>query len=376
MNFLESLSRAQRLAFISVAHERTFVRGATIMQEGELADHVIVILAGWTRITVRENGGERVIAERGPGQLVGERSALQVNVRSATVLALGTVRALVMRTADFASFVDAHPGVLDIVEKQIYDRLTEELAGDEPGEQRQLAGALPGPVRHALRASPSPVRSALPECPQCALQYEPRYDPPRTPLAGENCTVLLTDVLGFGALNRNDQDRLIIRYSSREMIRSCLGRLWGECITEDRGDGLLIVAPPHIPTATLMAPLHRDLADKLRRHNRLYSESVNIRLRVAANVGPVVSDHFGMSGEAIIRTARLNEAPAVKDAMKETGALIGFVTSQFVYDNVIRHAEDPVHATAYSPVEVSVKESNFSGWLWLVDPGRLPSPTG
>jgi CRP-like cAMP-binding protein len=72
-----------------------------------------------------ENGIEGVLAERGPGQLVGERGALQVSVRSASVIALETVQALVVRTADFAAFISAHPAVLDAVERQLYDRLTE-----------------------------------------------------------------------------------------------------------------------------------------------------------------------------------------------------------------------------------------------------------
>ena len=118
MHFLDSLALAERQAFTAVADERTFLRGATIMREGDPADYVMVILSGWTRITV-QGGGERVIAERGPGQLVGELGALRLHVRSATVTAPDTVRALVMKTGDFASFVSAHPDVLHFVEKLI-----------------------------------------------------------------------------------------------------------------------------------------------------------------------------------------------------------------------------------------------------------------
>ena len=63
---------------------------------------------------VNRTSQQRTIAERGPGQLVGERGAFQVNVRSATVVALQTVQTLVMKTEDFAAFVSAHPGVLGI----------------------------------------------------------------------------------------------------------------------------------------------------------------------------------------------------------------------------------------------------------------------
>ena len=58
VNFWSSLTPAEQQAFTAVAHERAFARGATLMQEGEQANYVIVILSGWTRITVHDNGNE------------------------------------------------------------------------------------------------------------------------------------------------------------------------------------------------------------------------------------------------------------------------------------------------------------------------------
>ncbi len=72
-----------------------------------------------------------MVAHRGPGDLIGEGAALQGNVRSATVVAVGAVRALVMRTQDFAAFIGAYPEVSAIIEQLIKERLTEEPAGRE-----------------------------------------------------------------------------------------------------------------------------------------------------------------------------------------------------------------------------------------------------
>src|SRR5258708_677634 len=93
MNFLRALSPPEREAFTAVAIEQSFARGARLMHEGRRADHVMVILDGWTQVTVRHNSSERTVAERGPGQLVGERAALRSHVRSATVIALTEVKA-------------------------------------------------------------------------------------------------------------------------------------------------------------------------------------------------------------------------------------------------------------------------------------------
>jgi class 3 adenylate cyclase len=312
------------------------------MAEGETARHVIVIVSGWTRITVEENEGERLIAERGPGQLIGERGALRVNVRSATVTALNDVRAMLMKTEDFASFITAHPRVLDVVENQIYDRLVEEP--EEPAQDRW-------PDQQDLQQGKL-VRGR---------------DSGPTPLSGENCTVIVTDVIGFGAHNRTDLDRQIIRRKSLEMMQESFGSLWGLCIFEDRGDGLLVIVPPQVPTARIIEIIHRRLPAKLRLHNRTYAETAQIRLRAAVNVGPVVSDMLGLSGEAIIRTARLVEAPILKKSMAATDAELGVMVSDFVYDTVVRHIAEFVQAERYQEVEVKVKEFRSSARMRLIN---------
>jgi class 3 adenylate cyclase len=315
------------------------------MSEGEQANHVIVILCGWTQITVSDRGNKRVVAERGPGQLVGERAALRPNVRSATVTALNQVSALLMKTEDFASFISAHPRVLEVVENQIYSRLIEDPDGyAQDGWPSALSRLSREEISYALRA-----------------RLEPKS------LKGENCTVLLTDVVAFGALHRSDHDREIIRREGLEMMRASLGPLWDVCISQDRGDGLLIIVPPQVPTAKIMSCVHRELPGRMRLHNRTYSESARIRLRLAVNVGPVISDPLGLSGESIIRTARLVEAMAIKKAMAETGASLGIMLSEFVYEIAVQSAGDFIDAAEYKKVEVSNKEFIGLAWMRLVD---------
>lgn len=63
--------------------------------------------------------------ERGPGDLIGESGAVPGYVRSATMIALDTVQALVMRTEDYTAFIADFPGIPDLVKKQTYDRRTD-----------------------------------------------------------------------------------------------------------------------------------------------------------------------------------------------------------------------------------------------------------
>jgi CRP-like cAMP-binding protein len=124
INFWNVMSPAERSAFARTARRQTFRPGTTLMSEGEQAGEVIVILDGWVKVCLDEDGLERLIAERGPGDLVGEGGTMPGNVRSASVIALDAVQALVMKTADYTAFVAEFPGIPDLVKTQTYDRAT------------------------------------------------------------------------------------------------------------------------------------------------------------------------------------------------------------------------------------------------------------
>jgi CRP-like cAMP-binding protein len=61
---------------------------------------VTIIDSGWVKVSVTDaNGGEKILAVRGQGDVVGERAALTTQVRSATVTALDEVSAMVVPAA-------------------------------------------------------------------------------------------------------------------------------------------------------------------------------------------------------------------------------------------------------------------------------------
>jgi len=324
IDFWAALDADEREAFITLADERTFAAGAKLMQEGEQANHVAVIYDGRVRILVRENERTRILAERGPGELIGERAALRISVRSATVIALERVHALVVSTEDFAAFVSDHPGVLEILEGQIYDRLTERTPDGELGATR--------------------------------------------PLSGQYCTIIYTDVVGFAGDMRNDLDRLVVRQVTGDITRAALDPFRHSCTFGDRGDGLLIVVTPNIPTTVVLERLLTVLPTELERHNRGGRTAVRVQLRAAISVGPVVQDGTGVNGEAIIFAARMLEEEAFKSAIADSHSVLGLITSDFVYETAIKHAEYPVDRANYVPVRVQVKESRMSAWMQMVNP--------
>jgi CRP-like cAMP-binding protein len=343
--FWDVLDPTEREVLRSVASVRTFAAGAAIMEQGEPADHILVILAGRASIRVNENGKERVIAERGPGQLIGERAAVQVGVRSATVVALEMIWALEVQTRDFAAFISGNSKILAFVQDQRRDR-----GIDEPSarDHRVPAGSRTTPDDGMTVGQPDSTPG--------------RHE---QSLRGENCTVIITDVVGFGARKRNDEDRLIVREALSNITQAAMEGLPG-VRSQDRGDGILTVIPPNVSTVKVMDQLLHVLPDALNQHNSSQRNAAQIQLRLSVNVGPVVTDTMGFSGEAIIVAARLVEASAFKDSFLGSPVRLGIIVSQFVYDTVIRHSKDKAYVASYSKVTVSVKEYRTTAWMTLI----------
>jgi hypothetical protein len=177
-------------------------------------------------------------------------------------------------------------------------------------------------------------------------------------LNGESCTVVLSDVVAFGASARNDTDRLIIREALFNMTHAALRGIPSGWSWDDRGDGLLMVIPPSVPTASVIAQLVEELPPALERHNSTHPAATRIQLRVAVSAGPVVSDTMGVSGEAIIVSARLVDAPVFKEAVANSTASLGVIVSAFVHETGIDQA-------GYAQVQVKVKELSMPAWIRL-----------
>jgi CRP-like cAMP-binding protein len=345
--FWDVLDPTEREMLRSVASMRTFAKEAAIMQQGEPADHVIVILAGKASIRVNENGRERELAKRSRGQLIGERAALEVSIRSATVIALEQIWALVVQTKDFATFISANPRVLAFVQNQRHARGTDDPDGYDH-HPRNPTGSRAAPVNGMAAGQPNGVPAGH-----------------QRSLNGENCTVILTDVVAFGARKRTDTDRSIIRETLYNMMKAGMQGFSGARL-EDRGDGILIVIPPDVPTTKAIDQLLRVLPRALDQHNSSQHNPAQFQLRLSVSVGPVASDAMGVTGEAIIAAARMVEAPAFKEAFTGSTVRLGVIVSPFVYDTVIRHDQDQDYVASYSPVPVEVKESRTTAWMMLI----------
>ncbi|MFG2001402.1 hypothetical protein ACGFNU_19855 [Spirillospora sp. NPDC048911] len=186
------------------------------------------------------------------------------------------------------------------------------------------------------------------------------------------------DVAGFASHTRDDDDRRFVRETIFRMLEqafSSSGLRLPDYYREDRGDGVLIIVPPDVPTRTVVDPMLARLETELRRHNQRAAAPVRIQLRAALHVGPVVGDLHGVFGNAITQAARLLEAPVLKSGLAESGGDLGFITSAYVYESVIREGPGFVDPSLYQPVEIQVKETELSAWMYLANGNSLRAVT-
>ena len=124
--FLDALSPEE------VAHLRTrgvvrrFPRGAALFHERQVSDRVMLLTEGRVKIaSVSEDRRESVLAFRGPGEVLGELSAIDGRPRSAGVTAVDAVEALVVPTRDFRAFLERSPRAALWILTRLITRLRE-----------------------------------------------------------------------------------------------------------------------------------------------------------------------------------------------------------------------------------------------------------
>jgi CRP-like cAMP-binding protein len=459
-SFWNALADPERQALAAAGAEEIFRPGSVLCRAGDDSSQVMIIDAGWVKVSVREgsDAAEKILAVRGQGDVVGERAALMTQVRSATVTALDEVSAMVLPAERFAEFLSSHPHAIEVLHGQVAERREEDRArlfpGEPAGTERRLAWLLfdlaqrRGGYQHSsaavftlpmsqheladwvgtsadaigrfLRswrdrgivartgqsrrltlvdldalaaicdAGPAAPRGAGPAAPRdlangagTAAGADPGptagraatrwFGGPSEPL---NCSVLFTDVAGFGNPNRTDADRGAVRAALYAILRESLeasGVPWAECYHEDRGDGVIVVVPPVISTRRVIDPLIPVLAARLRQYNRRASDVVLIQLRAALHAGPVGKDAEGLTGRAIISTARILDARVIKDRLAAEQADLIFAVSDYVYEHVVTSCDGQVDVTTFTHVEDQVKESRVSAWIHLA--GRIEAPS-
>lgn len=107
---MDALQESDRSALVAAGHRRRWEAGEAIIRAGDPADSTIVLLEGLVKIhRSAADGADVVLNLSGPGDLLGEVSAVAARSRSANVTALQAVVAIVLAASQLRAFLAAHP---------------------------------------------------------------------------------------------------------------------------------------------------------------------------------------------------------------------------------------------------------------------------
>src|SRR4051812_11906263 len=108
--FLDELEPATRVAFDALGGRRRFDAGAPMFLEGDLGGSVVVIRSGRVKVfATSEDGHGVLLAVRGPGDVLGDLSAIDGAPRNASGTALEPVEAQVITSERFRAFLTDTP---------------------------------------------------------------------------------------------------------------------------------------------------------------------------------------------------------------------------------------------------------------------------
>jgi hypothetical protein len=188
-------------------------------------------------------------------------------------------------------------------------------------------------------------------------------------------TILVVDVEGFAGRHRTNKHQRAIRDGLYRALRTAFdeaGIQWDESANEDRGDGVLILAPPEIPKAPFTDALPSALVRALNAHNKAQlDKAARFRIRMVLHAGEIEIDSHGATSNSLNHAFRLLEAGPLKTALSRSAGVLALITSEWFFEEVTRHstATDPAR---FRQFQIEVKETVAPAWICLPDDPRGP----
>src|SRR5919198_3681263 len=122
--FLEALTEEEAADLQAAGRRRAYGPGVTLFHEGDDTGPVVVILAGRVKVATAGGGGrEAIVAVRGPGDLIGELSAIDGGPRSGTVTTLEPAEVLLVPGSAFAALLERHLRIALVLLRMVAGRL-------------------------------------------------------------------------------------------------------------------------------------------------------------------------------------------------------------------------------------------------------------
>jgi len=104
---------------------KVYADGEVLIRQGEVGDAMFVIQSGEAEILVENDGVETRLRVAGEGEILGEMAVFERQVRSATVRAIGEMRALTLDKRNFLRQIAEDPSIAFRIVESMSGRIRE-----------------------------------------------------------------------------------------------------------------------------------------------------------------------------------------------------------------------------------------------------------
>ncbi|MGA5314835.1 hypothetical protein ACPCTK_12020 [Streptomyces pseudogriseolus] len=188
--------------------------------------------------------------------------------------------------------------------------------------------------------------------------------------------IIAMDVENFST--RRDPVQRRVRKAMYRVLDAAMERArlaTGSTVSEDRGDGVLMLVEPSVSPLLLSGPFVRELDLELGEYAQESNEEHALRLRLALHQGLATRDERGWSGDALNTAFRIVDGQPLRDVLTAApSARMVFAVSSDVHHAVIRHGHRGIDPAAYLPCDITTKHGETIG-IWVTVPG-YPAPPG
>ncbi|GAB3436860.1 hypothetical protein GCM10027436_16070 [Actinophytocola sediminis] len=126
-----------------------------------------------------------------------------------------------------------------------------------------------------------------------------------------------------------------------------------------------------MPKALFVDLVPHALVARLLDHNASHPAEERIRLRMALHAGEVAYDEHGVTATSIIHAFRLLDATSLKNALAESPGVLALITSEWFFEEVVRHSHH-TDARTFQPTVVVARGTSTTAWISRPDHPYAP----
>lgn len=172
------------------------------------------------------------------------------------------------------------------------------------------------------------------------------------------------DIVGYSQRDTPAKKSLQQRLAS--LVRSVLDDVrvaHSDADHQGTGDGQLVILPEWVDVQRVVPALLRSMTERLAQNNAVFQD--RMRVRMAADVGPVREAELGFEGAMVTDMARLLDSePLRRWVVEHPERDLSMVMSDSLHRFVVAEGTPELPRAQFTQIDVQVNLTVSTAWLW------------